>query len=205
MRKRNARSRVRLTGEERRKVLLDVAEKLFARSGFRGTTTAAIAKEAGVTEPVLYQHFKSKLDLFHVLLREISGDTMRELERMVAGIDDPTQRLMTITQSFPMVGRKFESHYRVMLAGLSELPDRTTRQILRDHYESYARFIAGHLEAIEAFRAGGLDSKSVAFMLLHLAAGFAVMDPVEIPSARGEAYVREVVRFLSRAVAGARD
>ncbi len=53
-----------MTHDERRAAILSAAVRLFAERGFRGTTTRALAEAIGVTEPVLYEHFKSKRDLF---------------------------------------------------------------------------------------------------------------------------------------------
>lgn len=44
--------------------ILQAATGLFAAQGFDGTTTLQISKEAGITEPVIYYHFKGKDDLF---------------------------------------------------------------------------------------------------------------------------------------------
>jgi len=48
--------------------IIDTATKLFSRQGFDGTTTLQIAREAGVTEPLIYYHFEGKDDLFtHII------------------------------------------------------------------------------------------------------------------------------------------
>jgi AcrR family transcriptional regulator len=57
----------RLKSEERREQLLDVASHLFSEGGYEGTTMDNVAKAAGVTKPLLYQHFESK----HALYEEI--------------------------------------------------------------------------------------------------------------------------------------
>jgi len=54
----------RMTSEQRRRAILKAAVRLFAERGFRGTTTRALAKAVGVSEPVLYEHFRSKRDLY---------------------------------------------------------------------------------------------------------------------------------------------
>jgi AcrR family transcriptional regulator len=59
---------VRLPAAERRAQLLGVACRLFARDGYRGASMEAIAEAAGVTKPVLYQHFPSKHALYNDLL-----------------------------------------------------------------------------------------------------------------------------------------
>ena len=56
--------RPRLPAAERRQAVLDTACDVFARSSYRGATTAEIARAAGITEPILYRHFGSKRDLY---------------------------------------------------------------------------------------------------------------------------------------------
>jgi AcrR family transcriptional regulator len=48
--------------------IIRAATRLFAEQGFEGTTTLQIAKEAGVTEPLIYYHFKGKDDLFNHII-----------------------------------------------------------------------------------------------------------------------------------------
>jgi AcrR family transcriptional regulator len=64
----------RVSGPERREMLLAAAREQFARHGFHGAATAAIARDAGCSEAVLYRHFASKRDLLLATLeREIGG------------------------------------------------------------------------------------------------------------------------------------
>ena len=63
-------TRPRLTAVERRQAVLDTACRVFSRSSYRGATTAEIAREAGITEPILYRHFGSKRDLYLACLDE---------------------------------------------------------------------------------------------------------------------------------------
>lgn len=62
--------RPRLTGDERRRGILQAARSEFARVGFYGASTARIAKVAGCSEPMLYKHFAGKLDLFMQALND---------------------------------------------------------------------------------------------------------------------------------------
>ncbi|WUD74924.1 TetR/AcrR family transcriptional regulator [Streptomyces sp. NBC_00510] len=73
--------RVRMTGKERREQLLDVGRTLFAERGFEGTSVEEIAHKAGVSKPVVYEHFGGKEGLYAVVVdRE-----MRCLLDMVTG------------------------------------------------------------------------------------------------------------------------
>jgi AcrR family transcriptional regulator len=67
----------RLPAARRRKQLLDVALRVFAERGFHPTSMNDLAEAAGVTKPVLYQHFGSKRELYLELLEEV-GDRLRD-------------------------------------------------------------------------------------------------------------------------------
>ena len=61
---------MRLPAPARREQILDVSVQVFARNGFHSTSMNDVADAAGVTKPVLYQHFDSKQDLYLALLEE---------------------------------------------------------------------------------------------------------------------------------------
>lgn len=66
------RSRVRMTRSERREQLIDVARALFAERGLDGTSVEEIASHAGVSKPVIYEHFGGKEGLYAVVVdREV--------------------------------------------------------------------------------------------------------------------------------------
>jgi len=58
----------RMNSEDRRAAIMEAAIRLFSERGFRGTTTRALADAVGVSEPILYEHFKSKRDLFEAII-----------------------------------------------------------------------------------------------------------------------------------------
>ena len=58
----------RMSAEDRQHQLLDVALAVFSRKGFKGATTKEIARAAGVTEAVIFQHFPSKEALYSAVL-----------------------------------------------------------------------------------------------------------------------------------------
>jgi TetR/AcrR family transcriptional regulator len=64
----------RMKGGERRAAIVAEAIRLFAEKGFRGTTTRELASALGVTEPVLYQHFKTKRDLYTAIIESKSRE-----------------------------------------------------------------------------------------------------------------------------------
>ena len=68
--------RKRMTGKERREQLLDIGRSLFAERGFEGTSIEEIAAQAGVSKPVVYEHFGGKEGLYAVVVD-------REVERLL--------------------------------------------------------------------------------------------------------------------------
>ena len=74
----SAASSTRLPAAERRLDLVETALRVFSEGSYRGTTTAEIARAAGVSEPILYRHFASKRDLYLAALDHVWGQ-MRTL------------------------------------------------------------------------------------------------------------------------------
>ena len=64
----------RMTGVQRRRRILDVAADLFAARGYHSTSVGEIAAAAGITKPVLYDHFTSKRRLFVELMESIRDE-----------------------------------------------------------------------------------------------------------------------------------
>lgn len=63
----------RMSAEERRRQLLDVAVGLFSNCGFSGTTTKQIANAAGISEGMIFRHFATKDDLYKAILERCKG------------------------------------------------------------------------------------------------------------------------------------
>ncbi len=66
--------RPRMSGVERRRQIVEVAGRLFARKGFRGTTTKEVAREAGVSEATIFKHFSGKKALFEAIIDRCCND-----------------------------------------------------------------------------------------------------------------------------------
>ena len=65
-----------MTGKERREQLLNIGRRLFAERGYEGTSIEEIAAQAGVSKPVVYEHFGGKEGLYAVVVD-------REVERLL--------------------------------------------------------------------------------------------------------------------------
>ncbi len=77
-------------GDTAREALLGAAERVFARAGFNGATTAAIAEAAGVPKSNLHYHFGSKHALYHEVLARTLRDWLVPMDNLVAEADPRT-------------------------------------------------------------------------------------------------------------------
>lgn len=79
-----ATTRLRLSSEERRASIVDAAYRLFSEKGFRGVTTRELAAAIGVTEPVLYEHFRTKRDLYSAILEAKATEGIEAAKRIAS-------------------------------------------------------------------------------------------------------------------------
>ncbi len=82
--------RLRLSSEERRKLIVDAALNLFAEKGFSGARTKEIARAAGVSETLIFQHFRDKEELYREALQELFSHhpMLQDIEQKAAARDD---------------------------------------------------------------------------------------------------------------------
>ena len=83
---------IRLPAPARREQILDVAVEVFARNGFHGASMNDVAEAAGVTKPVLYQHFDSKQDLYMALLDEVGNRLLNAITKATDGVASGRQQ-----------------------------------------------------------------------------------------------------------------
>ena len=157
---------VRLPAPARREQLLATALEVFARQGFHATSMNDIADAAGVTKPVLYQHFDSKRDLYLALLDEVGGRLLRALATATEGTTDGKVR----------TERGFEAYFRwvaddhdsfLLLFGSGARRD-------EEFAEAVRRVEAQIAEAIAPLITAGVDTdhrRTVAYALVGLAEG----------------------------------
>lgn len=69
----------RMTGEKRREQIVGVAAGLFAKKGFKGTTTREIAVKARISEAVIFKHFARKEDLYKAIIDRSCSDGKGQL------------------------------------------------------------------------------------------------------------------------------
>src|SRR5437763_16569272 len=73
-----------MPADQRRQQLFEVARERFAQQGFHATSMDDVAEAAGVTKPVLYQHFPSKRALYRELLEDVAARLLAEITTAAA-------------------------------------------------------------------------------------------------------------------------
>jgi AcrR family transcriptional regulator len=90
----------RLPRRERRAQLLDAAREVFVASGYHAAAMDDIAEAAGVSKPVLYQHFPGKLELYLALLDSSSEALVAALREALASTTDNKLRVQATVQAY---------------------------------------------------------------------------------------------------------
>src|SRR6201996_4458732 len=145
--------RARMTGTERRQQLIGIARSLFAERGYEGTAIEEIAAQAGVSKPVVYEHFGGKEGLY-------AGVVDREVERLSS--------MTTVLFEAPHSRPKFEAATVSLLKYIEDNAD-GFRILVRDSspgaeggtYGTLLADIAGQVEYIMAdfLKSRGRDPK----------------------------------------------
>src|SRR6266513_4935230 len=85
----------RLPAPRRRRQLLDVALEVFAERGYHRTSMNDLAEAAGVTKPVLYQHFRSKRALYLELLEDVGGRLRDAIDKATTEAGTPREQVQS--------------------------------------------------------------------------------------------------------------
>jgi AcrR family transcriptional regulator len=127
--------RTRMRGEERRKLMLRNAKRVFARSTFAEASTSELARESEVTEPMLYKHFGNKKGLFLTVLREYGTQSLANFqERMSQRADnDILDALKHIVEDYRSTINADPETERVLFRAITESHDPEIAQCVSGH------------------------------------------------------------------------
>ena len=153
--------------------MLEAACTIFCRGTYRSTTTAEIAKHAGVTEPVLYRHFRSKRELYIACLEEAWRDTRELWDDAVGQEPDPTLWLKAMAKSYLTAKDRRGQLAHLWLQALAEVSgDPEIRKFVRRQLQEVHRYVADVMRRSQ--EVGGIlperdvDSEAWVFVSLGL-------------------------------------
>lgn len=132
---------VRLSATARREQLIDVAVSVFARNGYHTTSMNDVADAAGVTKPVLYQHFASKRELYLALLESVGHRLLTRISKATAEAEDGrAQTLAGFRSYFHWVAEDHDAF--LLLFGSGSRRDEEFASAVRQITDELATFIA---------------------------------------------------------------
>ena len=138
-------ARSRLPGPERRAQVLAVARRVLGDRGFHGTTMADIAQAAGVTKPVLYQHFASKRELYHTVLTDIGDRLEAAIVDSAVAAPTPRSRAEEGIRAFARFVEDDFDGFRLLFDGTNR-HDEEWAEITRDVERSLASAVAAMID-----------------------------------------------------------
>jgi AcrR family transcriptional regulator len=134
----------RMAAAERRRHLIETAIRLFTDGSYRGTTTAEIARAAGVSEPILYRHFASKRELYLAALEHVWAKARAGWERQLDLTPDACAAIEAIGKGHVSVRSPKLQLAELWVQALSEASeDPELRRHLRRHMREVQDFVAG--------------------------------------------------------------
>lgn len=106
----------RLPRSARRLQLLDAASEIFVERGYHSAGMDEIAIHAGVSKPVLYQHFPSKLDMYIAVVDSHAEKLVSDVNNALSGTTDNRQRVVAAVQAFFDFIDQDNSGYRLIFS-----------------------------------------------------------------------------------------
>ena len=140
----------RLPARQRRQQLLDTALDVFSGAGFHATTMDDIAAAAGVTKPVLYQHFTSKRSLYLHLVDDVGQRMARAITAQTSDTDSPRRQVeLGVAAYFDFVAEN-QAAFLLLFEG-ADRSDADVAEAVNRIEDSMAEIVAPLIEAgIEA-------------------------------------------------------
>src|SRR6266498_2339947 len=142
------RQRIRMTGKERRQQLLDIGRSLFAEKGFEATSIEEIASRAGVSKPVVYEHFGGKEGLYAVVVD-------REMQSLLNDIASEVEYILAREFDRRGLQSKLAGMYAQMLVGMVALTGQWWLEVRKPERDE----VAAHLVNLGWNGLRGLESE----------------------------------------------
>jgi AcrR family transcriptional regulator len=118
----------RLPASERREQLLDTTKAIVAARGFHAVSIEAVAREAGVSRPIVYGHFEHLSGLLEALILRESGRALAQLQRVLpSGLEEPRAQLVAALRAYLDAVEADPDTWRLVL-----MPPEGAPSLLRD-------------------------------------------------------------------------
>lgn len=128
----------------KKKAILKSAARLFASQGFEATTTIQIAAEAGVTEPLIYYHFRGKDDLFTQIIGATFSEYFARIEALETDSASPFGQIRKLIELQSDIAREFPDEIQ-LIANACPARLNDPEDICAGNVKEYRRRLIGSL------------------------------------------------------------
>src|SRR5918911_2861604 len=133
---------MRRSADERRQEIVEIALRHFAEGGYHGTSTEAIARDAGISQPYLFRLFRTKKDLF-LACEDHHHDFLEEVFRRAAEAAPPGERLEHMGKAYVEELLPDRHALRFQMQSYAACADPDIRAHVRRRYGELVRVVAG--------------------------------------------------------------
>jgi AcrR family transcriptional regulator len=156
----------RSSSDERREEVIRAAVKEFAERGFQATSTSAIAKRAGISQPYIYALFPNKHELFLATHAHVIGHIRDAFTEAARGLDDPEERLHAMGKAYIELLEE-RDEILVQMQSHAAAQDPALRNVVRREFTG----LIDHIERVAGVpRQKALDFVAVGMLLNVIAA-----------------------------------
>jgi TetR/AcrR family transcriptional regulator, fatty acid metabolism regulator protein len=129
--------------EEKRRVLLDAAVRVFARSGYHDSRVGDITEEAGVAHGLLYHYFESKDEVLQAVFRDAWADVLEAFRGVEQSDESPREHLAHVAAILLRSWRRDPDLVRVLVREIGRSPQ-VQRQVgeLAQAFDAIERIVA---------------------------------------------------------------
>jgi len=182
--------------------IIETATRLFAAQGFDGTTTLQIAREAKVTEPLIYYHFEGKDDLFTQIIRNGFEAYFARLESLNQKTSTQFEKIENLfTLHFDFIKERPDEIYLVISACPAKLKD--AKHVCRQKLDKQRKWLTSYLrkcikEGIATGEFKDMPVSETVTLLLAFINGIIRQRTLKLGSRRG--MKKAVVEFCRRSM-----
>ena len=193
---------MRMSGPERREQILDATRAIVGERGFHAVSIEAVARAAGITRPIVYEHFESLGGLLNALVVRESARALTQISAALPaalGTGDPREQLVVALRGYLDAVRSDPLTWRLVL-----MPPEGAPELLRENIAAGRAMVVARLaEGVRpGFGPGGEspDPELTARLLSALAdeaARLLLTDPEQFPVERILAHTRWILDQLA--------
>ena len=192
--------------EQRREQLIDAALEVILERGYGGVSIEAIAREAGITRPVVYDHFPNLNRLLHAVIEREERISLKQLAEVVPehpGDHEPGEVLAAGVTRFLEAVTSRPATWQIIL-----LPLEGTPSIVREHVEVNRARVLARIEGLVRWameRSGAPRDLDIEMMARTIrdwseqAARMVLTDPRRYPAERYEQFIKQFLDLLTPA------